>query len=140
MRILRKDYILHPFTEMPKDEDITDGYVEVVKNSTGEHHRFLYTVEYGWNTTSHGTDEYALTPEDMEGLAIGWISNADYYITTVEDSWMVNIAEMVEEIRMKLREEPDRFHTDEESEYWERIDELYKLMLTALDYAEDIAK
>lgn len=138
MRILRKDYIIHPFTQMPREGDIDNGYVTVITDrKTLNEMKVLYTTTYGWNTCGENLD-FRITKEGMADCYFGWISEPDKKVADTE-CWLDRIEEMIEEVELKRREDPQKYETESEGNYWASLDELLDVLEQARDFAREVA-
>ena len=136
MRILRHNHIVHSFCEMPKEKDISFGYVTVlVSDNPIEERNVLYSVEHGWNTTAESV-ALGLTPEEMASVYVGWIEYDGREIIPNHENWLQRIDELIEEINLKRREAPRDCNTPEEGDYWASLDELVDALEIARDCAE----
>lgn len=123
MLILRS--VVMPFSVMPKEEHIYDGYVHVVRKDRSLK-PMLYSVSHGWNSTEHQKpedDKHCIPPEGMAEDYLGWIK--DYQLAT--DDYYDILTEMQREIGQEL---PYAV-----GETKENLDNLYSVLETARDFA-----
>lgn len=136
MRILRENYIVHSFRELPKEKDISFGYVTVlVSENPIETRNVLYTTEYGWNTVKNSA-QLAIHKNAMASTYVGWLERNGREIIPNHEDWLHRIDDLIEEINLKRREAPRDCKTPEEGDYWASLDEL----VDALEIARDCAK
>lgn len=139
MRILRHNHIIHSFREMPKEKDISFGYVTVlVSDNPIEERNVLYSVEHGWNTTPN-TPALGLSPEEMASIYVGWIERDGREIIPNHEDWLQRIDDLIEEIELKRREDPQKYETESEGNYWASLDELLDVLEQARDFAREVA-
>lgn len=123
MLILR--VVVMPFSVLPREEDIYDGYVHVVRKDRSLK-PMLYSVSHGWNSTEHQEPEYDKYAIPVEGMAedyLGWVRD---YQFAVDDYYDI-LTEMQREIGQEL---PYVF-----GETKENLDNLYSILETARDFA-----
>lgn len=136
MRILRNNHIVHSFREQPKEKDILFGYVTVlVSENPIETREVLYTTKYGWNTVENSA-HMAITAEQMATVYVGWLERNGREIIPNHENWLQRIDDLIEEIKLRQKEEPEEVETDEEGNYWASLDEL----VDSLEIARDCAK
>lgn len=141
MRILRTYQFIHSFDEAPRENDIHDGYVTVVTDSKGNTKDMLYSLEGGWNTVGKVSDsnEYLIAKETMKAAYVGWVSVDFKRIIERPANWLDTIEDLIEEVEMERRNDPQKYDTEDEQAWWNDIDELYSALLTAKDHAQGVA-
>lgn len=138
MRILRHDYTLHSFNELPKERNIFFGYVTVVTDADGGELNVLYSTKYGWGTVEY-SPEGRISQEEMAKKYVGWLSFNKSKIIPDSSNWLTVLNDLREEVEMKRHEDPEQYKSESEQGYWNNIDELYSKLIECCDFAEAIA-